>query len=131
MVGDPIGDFITRLKNASAVKKETVSIPFSQLKLSVAEKLKQYNFIQDVETGGKKVRKTLEVTLAYRADGTPRIQDAKRLSKPGRRLYTPSRGIMPVKHGYGLIILSTPKGILSGDEAKKAKVGGETLFMIW
>src|SRR3989344_3909099 len=98
MVNDPIGDLITRLRNASAVKKETVSIPFSELKYAIAEKLKQFNFIQDVEKGGKKGKKALDITLMYRADGSPKIRAANRVSKPGRRLYTPSRGITSVKH---------------------------------
>lgn len=131
MVGDPIGDFITRLRNAGAVRKETVSVPFSVLKYAIAEKLKQRGFVKNVEKGGNKGRKTIEIELLYRTDGSPRIRVAKRLSKPGRRLYVPAKAIMPVKHGHGLLVLSTPKGILSGEEAKKEKVGGETLFTLW
>ena len=130
MTNDPIADFIQRLKGASAVKKETVSIPFSALKLAVAEKLVQRGFLKSAEKKGK-VKKTLEVELAYNQSGMPKIHDVKRISKPGRRLYTGSAEIPSVKHGHGLVILSTPKGILAGDEAKKQNVGGETLFSIW
>lgn len=130
MTNDPIADFIQRIKGASAVKKETVSMPFSTLKLAIAEKLVQRGFIKTVEKKGK-VKKTLEIELMYSHGGMAKIHDVKRISKPGRRLYTGSGDIKSIKHGHGLLILSTPKGILAGDEAKKQNVGGETLFSIW
>lgn len=130
MTNDPIADFIQRLKGASAVKKESVSMPFSALKYAVAEKLVQRGFLKSAEKKGK-LKKTIEIELAYTLAGSPKIHDVKRISKPGRRLYTGSSTIQSVKHGHGLLILSTPKGILAGDEAKKQNVGGETLFSIW
>lgn len=130
MVNDPVADFIQRIKGASAVKKESLSIPFSSLKFAIAEKLVQRGFLRSAEKKGK-TKKNIEVTLSYGQNGVPKIRDVKRISKPGRRLYTPSREVQPVKHGYGLLILSTPKGILTGDEARKLNVGGETLFEIW
>lgn len=131
MVGDPIGDFITRLKNASKVQKEEISIPFSSMKYAVAKKLVEHGFLKEAGKDEKKGKRSLDVSLAYSSHGTSKIRDVKRISKPGRRLYTPADGIMPVKHGRGLLILSTPKGILTGDEARKANVGGEMLFTIW
>ncbi len=131
MITDPIGDLIIRLKNASDVKKPQVSIPFSMFKMAIAEKLKEVGFIKAVEKKGKKVKKTIDVTLVYDAAGTPKIQGVKRISKPGRRLYRSVNDIVPVRYGHGAIILSTPKGVLTGTEARKAQVGGEALFEIW
>jgi small subunit ribosomal protein S8 len=131
MVNDPVGDFIIRLKNAGAVKKASVSLPYSDLKYSIALALKNAGFVGEVEKHGKRVKKTLEVDLAYGTDGAHKIAGVKRVSKPGRRLYVKSADIHPVKYGKGLLMLSTPQGIMTGDAAKKAKVGGEMLFEIW
>lgn len=130
MVTDPIADFIIQLKNAGAVGKAEVSLPFSNLKLAVAEKLKEAGYIVSAEKKGKKVKKTLAVTLKYE-DGTHVIHDVKRISKPGRRMYRTVSEIVPVHYGHGALILSTPKGILTDKEARKEKVGGEALFEIW
>lgn len=131
MVGDPVGDFIVRLTNAGAVRKEAVVLPYSKLKHAIADKLVERGFLTGAKLGGKKVKKTLEVTLRYNADGTPFIRGTKRVSKPGRRLYIKSTEIFPVKFGKGAMLVSTPKGILAGDEARRQKVGGEQLFIIW
>jgi small subunit ribosomal protein S8 len=131
MVGDTIGDLIIRLKNAGAVNKETVSVPYSKLRHAVLTKLVEAGYIAAANTKGKKVQeKTLEVTLSY-VNGEHRINGVKRVSKPGRRLYTKVADIHPVKFGRGHLILSTPAGILTNDEAKEKKVGGEQLFIIW
>lgn len=131
MITDPVSDFIIRLKNASAVKKTVVSMPYSKLVMAVAEKLQQDGFIGAVEKSGKKVRKNIEVTLLYEKNGLPTISGVNRVSKPGRRLYRGFKDIVPVRYGTGTLILSTPKGILTGTEARKEKVGGESLFEIW
>jgi small subunit ribosomal protein S8 len=131
MVSDPIGDFIVRLANGGAARKETVSVPFSNFKLAIAEKLKEAGYVMAVEKRGKKVKKTIDVTLKYRTDGSHAIEGVKRISKPGRRLYAAVNEIHPVRYGHGLLILSTPAGVMTGKEAAKAKVGGETLFEIW
>ena len=131
MVNDTIGDFIIRLKNAGAVKKESISVPFSSLKLAVAEKLKDAGFVASIDKKGKKVRKTLDVVLKYDTEGIHVIHGVKRISKPGRRVYRSVSEIMPVRYGYGTLVLSTPKGILTGKEARKENVGGEALFEIW
>ena len=131
MVGDPVGDLIVRLTNAGAVHKESVSVPYSRLRHAIADKLVLLGYIVSAEKYGKKVKKTLEIGLKYNADGTPFIRGVKRVSKPGRRLYIKSTEVHPVKFGTGSMILSTPKGILSGDEARRDKVGGEQLFIIW
>ena len=131
MVNDPIGDFIVRLKNASDVKKISVSVPFSGFKLAVAEKLKDAGFVKAVEKKGKKVKKTIDVVLKYDEAGMPTIQGVRRVSKPGRRLYRAAKEITPVRYGHGALVLSTPQGVMTDKEARKANVGGEALFEIW
>lgn len=131
MVNDPLGDFIVRLKNASDVGKTTVSAPFSTFKYAVAEKLKDAGFIKAVDKKGKKIKKTIDVMLKYEDSGTPAIQGVKRVSKPGRRLYRAAKEITSVRYGHGALVLSTPQGIMTDKEARKANVGGEALFEIW
>lgn len=131
MVGDPVGDLIVRFTNAGAVHKETVTVPYSRLKHAIADKLVERGFLTSAKMQGKKVKKTLEVGLRFNSDGTPFIRGVKRISKPGRRLYIKSTEIFPVKFGKGCMLVSTPKGILLGEEARKEKVGGEQLFIIW
>ncbi len=131
MVGDPIGDFITRLKNAGMVKHKSVSLPYSKMKEAVALRLKQAGFVGDVAHEGSGVQKALVVTLVYDKTGSPRINGVKRISKPGRRLYAGVKDIHPIKYGKGILVLSTPRGILLDSEARKVRVGGETLFTMW
>lgn len=131
MVNDPVGDLIIRLKNASAVKTANISVPHSAFKFAIAEKLKDAGYIQAVEKKGKKVRKTLDITLKYDDAGQPVVRGVKRISKPGRRMYKSTIEIVPVRYGHGMLVLSTPKGVMTDKEARKAKVGGEALFEIW
>lgn len=131
MVNDPVGDFIIRLTNAGAVKKANVSLPFSNFKMAIAEKLKDAGYVAAIEKKGKKVKKTLDVTLMYNAAGEPKIQGVKRISKPGRRMYKSVHEITRVRYGHGNLILSTPKGIKTDKEARTEKIGGEALFEIW
>lgn len=130
VINDPVGDMIIRIKNAGMAKRPTVDVPHSMLKLAIAEKLKEHGYVIAVEKRGRKVKKTLEITLAYN-EGAPRINGVKRISKPGRRMYAKVADIVPIKYGHGTSLLSTPKGILTGEEARKAKLGGEMLFYIW
>ena len=131
MVSDTIGDLIIRLKNAGMVKKETVSVPYSKLRHAVLNKLVDAGYIASATEKGKEVQeKTIEVTLSYE-NGEHRINGVKRISKPGRRLYTKVADIHPIKFGKGHMILSTPAGILTNEEAMEKKVGGEQLFIIW
>lgn len=130
MVTDPIGDLIIQIKNAAAIRKEFVELPHSRHKHDVAVKLKDLGFVGDVEKVGKE-KAVLRIALAYKDDGTSRITDVQRVSKPGRRIYNRFTEIYPVKYGVGALILSTPKGILSDGEARQNRVGGEVLFKIW
>ena len=131
MVTDPVADFITRLTNAGAVKHAVVSLPYSTFKAAIAEKLKEAGYISAIEKKGKKIKKTLDVTLKYDSEGTHVIQGVKRISKPGRRVYKRAGEIVRVRYGHGSLILSTPKGIKTDKEARKENIGGEALFQIW
>ena len=131
LITDPIGDFITRLKNASMVKKASMSVPFSNVKHAVALTLKKNGYVGEISESGAGVTKTITVALLYDETGSPKIHDVDRVSKPGRRLYTGVKHIHPIKYGKGLMILSTPRGILTDSEARENRVGGETLFVIW
>lgn len=130
MVSDPVGDFVAQLLNAGKARKESVSVPYSQLKAAVAEKLVAAGYIKSAAKRGKKVRKTLDVELLYHGREHA-IAGAKRISKPGRRMYIGASEIHPIKFGAGKLILSTPEGIVTGEEARKRNVGGEQLFIIW
>lgn len=131
MVTDPVADLIIRMKNAGAVKKASVSVPYSTFKMAIAEKLKDAGFVTAIEKKGKKIKKTIEVTLKYDENGEHVIQGVKRVSKPGRRMYRAAHQITPVRYGHGALVLSTPKGVLTDKEARKEKIGGEALFEIW
>lgn len=130
MVNDPIADFITRIKNASMAGNAVITVPFSKLKLAIAELLLKEGYIASFEKRGKKVKKYLEVTLKY--DGVkPEVHNVKRISKLGKRVYLGTRDIHSVKFGHGILVLSTPKGLMTDREARKERVGGEALFSIW
>jgi small subunit ribosomal protein S8 len=131
MVTDPIADFLVRMQNASRTGKETVDIPYSQLKESIAKVLVREGYIEKITTSGESVSKKLTVTLKYAPDKTPRLHETRRISKSSRRMYVPYREVKPFKFGKGHRVLSTPKGIITDVDAKKEKVGGEILFTIW
>ena len=127
-----------RIMNAGAVRKETVSVPYSNLKHAIAETLVSAGYLKSATKRGKKVKKMLDVELLYaeQADGHVQqdahiIRGVKRISKPGRRMYVGTEDIHPIKFGTGTLILSTPVGVVTGEEARKRRVGGEQLFMIW
>lgn len=128
---DPIADMIIRLKNAALAGREVVTLPYSNLKHAVAEKLKSRGFVSEVVVRGKKTIKTLEITLARTQGGIFRITDVRRVSRPGRRVYVGANRITSVQGGMGAVVLSTPKGVLFGDEARTERVGGEVMFEIW
>jgi len=128
MVTDPISDFLIRLKNGSAVRRENVTMPFSTMKLRLAELLSREGYVGKVK---RTSAGSLEVELKYNPQNRPVVTGTKRVSKPSRRLYTGARDIHPVKRGHGLLVLSTPAGVLTGAEARKKNVGGEVLFEIW
>lgn len=128
---DPIADMFTKIRNAQAVKKETVLIPYSKLKMEIAKVLLKHNYIKEINRRGKKNRKNLELVLSYDESGKGAINHIGRISKPSRRVYLPLKKIKPVRQGFGAMILSTPKGLLTDKEAIKEKVGGEAMAEIW
>jgi len=132
MVTDPIGDFIIRLKNAGNTGKGSVCVPFSKMKMAIAELLSSKGFVGEVSKKNKgEVVRFINVDLLYGDDGRPRISDVQRISKPSRRLYEKTKEIKKYRRGFGMAVLSTPNGIMADIDAKKANVGGEILFTIW
>ncbi len=130
MVTDPISNFIISIKNASDARKDSISVPYSALKESIAHVLLRGGYVSTIEKKGKKAIKTLEVGLVY-LGSEPRVHGVDRISKPSRRVYQKATDIRMFKSGYGNTIISTPKGVLLDVDAKKNKVGGEVLFKIW
>lgn len=121
---------IIRLKNASLARKQAVVIPYSNFNFVVVSLLERSGFVAAVNRKGKRGRKYFEVTLNYEGK-QPRISGVQRISKPSRRVYIKARDIKPVRRGFGALILSTPKGVMTGSEARHEKVGGEALFKVW
>jgi small subunit ribosomal protein S8 len=129
---DPIADFLTRIRNANMKKKERVDIPFSKIKTEIARVLKEEGYIANYkaihnETKGGFVR----VFLKYTDKNTSVIQGLKRVSRPGKRVYSSYENIPTVRGAFGTSILSTSKGIMTDEKAKTEKVGGEVLCQIW
>ena len=118
------------MKNGSLVGKESVLFPYSKIKHAIADCLKKEGYINAVSKKVKKDQPMLEVELVY-VDKKPKISEVERVSKQSRRVYFGVKDIHPVRNGSGLLVLSTPKGILGGKEAKREQVGGEALFRVW
>ena len=128
---DPIADMLTRLRNASAAKHETVDMPYSKFKANIAEILKREGYIKDFTAKEAKVGQTLEVTLKYGPNGERSIQGIKRISKPGLRRYAKSDSLPMPLGGLGIAIISPSKGVMSDKKAREAHVGGEVLAFVW
>ncbi len=127
---DSISNMLIMMKNGSLAGKEAVSFPYSKLKHSIADCLKKEGYVKQVSKKIKKGFPTLEVELVY-IDKKPKISQVERVSKQSRRVYFGVKDIHRVRNGSGLLVLSTPKGILSGNNARKEQVGGEALFRLW
>lgn len=127
---DPIADMFTRIRNAQAVSKASVEIPFSSIKLAIAKLLERSGFVKSAEVVKKKTMNIIKVQLKYR-DGSPAISTIKRISKPGQRMYTSFEDIRRVRGGYGVTIVSTSKGLMLGNEARKQGIGGEIIGEVW
>jgi small subunit ribosomal protein S8 len=121
---------LTRIRNAIAVRKNQISLPHSTLKESVARLLKESNFLSDIKVADATVGKTLIVTINDEHENA-RITEIVRMSKPGRRFYVAAKDIPTVKRGRGVVIVSTSKGLMTGDEAKKQRVGGEIICKVY
>lgn len=147
---DPITDMFNRIRNAQTALHSTVDIPFSNFKYEIAKILKREKFVEKIEKKGKGIRKTIKINLKYnkktstRDDASsefykwqkecqeqPIISGLRRISKPGQRIYMPAKKIKSVQGGYGIAIISTPKGLMTNKEAKKQKLGGEVICEVW
>ncbi len=127
---DPIADMLTRIRNAGAAGLKTVAIPLSREKEAIAAVLKSEGYIAEAVVEGEGVKRQLVLSLKY-YEGKPVIEGLERISKPSCRVHCSSREIPRVRNGLGAVVLTTPKGIMSGREAAKANVGGEVLFYVW
>jgi small subunit ribosomal protein S8 len=127
-IKDPISDFFTRIRNALMVKHGYVGIPSSRIKLEICRILKEEGFIKDFSLINEDLtKKKIRITLKYRPDGAPVISSIYRKSKSSKRIYVKKASIPKVRNGFGMALMSTSKGILSGKEARLKNVGGELL----
>ncbi len=127
---DPITDMFNQIKNAQAVDKMTVEVPFSKIKSEICQILKKEGWIADFIKKGKNTQKEIRITLKYEGK-VPQISNFKRISKPGRRIYKRWKDIKFVRQGYGTSIISTSKGLMTDKEVRKRKLGGEIICEVW
>lgn len=128
---DQIANMLIAIKNAGLVRKESVVLPHSKMKMAILELLKTEGFIKTYNEVLVDGHKNIEVVIEYKNKTTPRISGVERVSRLSRRVYKGTRDITQVKYGHGISVLSTPKGILTNNQARKEMVGGEVLFTIW
>jgi small subunit ribosomal protein S8 len=128
---DPIADFLTQIRNACMANHERVDVPSSKIKLSIAKLLKEEGYINNYKLVKDKKQGTLRVYLKYDNKNVPIIEGLERISKPSCRVYVRHDKIPYVLNGYGTVILSTSKGVLTDREARRQKIGGELLCKVW
>ncbi len=131
MTTDPIADMLTRIRNASIVNHKQVVIPASKIKVAIAQILKAEGFIDSFIVTDEKPQANLILRLKYTGRGDSVITGVERVSKPGKRVYTSHRDIPWVRAGLGISIVSTPQGLMTGREARQARMGGEILCNVW
>jgi small subunit ribosomal protein S8 len=130
-VTDPIADMLTRVRNAVMVRHDSVMMPSSKMKLAIASILKEEGFISDYEVVRDKTQRVIKIHLKYRERNEPVISGLERVSKPGLRVYVQKKEIPRVYGGLGVAIMSTPEGVMTGQQAWRRGVGGELLCYIW
>ena len=130
MMTDPIADMLTRIRNANALKYETVKMPSSKMKVEIAKILKEEGFIVDYKVKGD-VKKELTITLKFTADGTRVISGCKKISKPGLRVNASAEKIPRVLKGLGIAIISTSQGVMTDAKARTLGIGGEVIAYVW
>lgn len=130
-VSDPVADMLTRIRNANTARHDSVLIPASKLKIAIAGILKEESFIRDFEVLRDSPQRTLKVHLGYTGRKEPVLSGLQRVSKPGLRVYVQKREIPRVYGGLGIAILSTPQGVMTGQQAWRRRVGGEVLCYVW
>jgi small subunit ribosomal protein S8 len=127
---DPIADLLTRIRNAAMVGKNEIRVPSSKLKKTIAEQLKKHKYLTDVKVEAGKPRDTLVITINKLGENST-INEITRMSKPGRRVYVSANDIPRVKSGRGMVLISTSKGVITGHEAVKQRLGGELLLKVY
>ena len=130
-VSDPIADMLTRIRNAIMVRHDFVLVPSSRIKLSIAKILKGEGFISDYEVLKGKPHRVIKIYLKYSDNNKPVLSGLERVSKPGLRVYAQRKEIPKVYGGLGIAIVSTPKGVMTGQQAWRQGIGGELLCYIW
>jgi small subunit ribosomal protein S8 len=131
IITDSIGDMLTRIRNAATVRHDTVEMPASKLKVAVLKILKEEGFINDFEVVKAKPEKLVKIRLRYIENNKSIISGIERVSKPGLRIYAQHNEIPRVYGGVGVAILSTPKGVITGQQARQQKIGGEVICYVW
>ncbi|GAB4567176.1 MAG: 30S ribosomal protein S8 [Anaerolineae bacterium] len=131
MMTDPIADMLTRIRNALMAQHKQVIVPSSKLKVEIARILKEEGFIHDYRVIRDQVQPQLRIILKYDQNRKPAITGLQRVSKPGRRIYVKRQEIPWVMSGMGIAILSTPKGVMVGQKARRLGIGGEVLCYVW
>ena len=131
MIIDPISDMLTRIRNANALRYETVNMPSSKMKEEIAKILKDEGFIKDYNVSKGEVKKTITITLKYGAKGEKVISGLKKISKPGLRVTSDTEHLPRVLKGLGIAIISTSKGVMTDAKARALGVGGEVLAYVW
>jgi small subunit ribosomal protein S8 len=130
-MSDPLADMLTRIRNAGMARFDTVSMPLSNLKISVAKVLKDEGYIRDFHILKDSVQGTIRLDLKYGPEGEKVISGLRRVSKPGRRIYVHTGNITPVLSGLGVAVLSTSRGVITDRDARRQGIGGEVLLEIW
>ena len=128
---DPVADFITRIRNAHRAKHQKLDVPTSKLKVEIARILKEEGYIANYKATEEDGHKIIRVYLKYTATNEAVIRDLKRVSRPGCRVYQGKNEIRRVQGGFGIAILTTPKGVMTGRQARREGVGGELLCEVW
>lgn len=128
---DPVADLLTRIRNAHMAKHDRLDVPASKLKVEICRILKQEGFIRNFQLQESRPVGTLRIFLRYSSEGLPAISHLARVSKPGRRVYRGADAIKPVRNGLGLGIVSTSQGLLTDQDARKHRLGGEVLCEVW
>jgi small subunit ribosomal protein S8 len=132
MLTDPIADMLTRIRNAARARQPRVDVPASRLKIDIARILKEEGFLATYKVVDEgRGRRTLRLFLKYAPDRRAVITELRRISKPGRRVYVGKNDLRPVRGGLGISIVSTPRGVMTGQAARRAGVGGELLCEVW
>ena len=128
---DPVADMLTRIRNAVAARHDHVNMPASKMKVAIAKVLKDEGFVRDFETFEEGPRRFVRLQLTYTDKKEPLLTGLKRVSRPGLRVYVQKREIPRVYNGLGIAILSTPKGVMTGQQAWRERMGGEVLCYVW